>query len=314
MAIKDLLDEVDNNVKDVIDTKFEYNNATYVPNLQDAGLTYESGSEKKGKLINTCVLFVDIRDSVALTEKHHNQTMGRIYTAFTKAILKAARYHNGHVRNIIGDRVMIVFDPEDCFTNAVDCAISINYIASRIINKRFSGVNFKCGIGVDYGELRVTKVGVERNGAENHQNKGLVWVGYPANLASRLTDNANKTKEEIYFEVVTKSRILRQESDGKLRYVNREKLQELSPEELAEKIDSYDTDNLTLNDSTIIRFKKKSRTVKYPAILITEAVFNDYKKSKPHRKDVADNLWEEQKHKIKNVKSKVYGGNIIWVI
>ena len=29
------------------------------------------------------------------------------------------------------------------------------------------------------------KVGIERKGDENAENKGLVWVGKPANLASR---------------------------------------------------------------------------------------------------------------------------------
>ena len=128
--------------------------------------------------------------------------MGRIYTAFTKAVLKVAKYHSGHIRNVIGDRVMVVFPTKDCFTNAVDCAISINHIATYIINQQFFGVDFKCGIGIDYGELRVIKVGVQRQGSEISENKRLVWVGYPANIASRLTDVANKTINKEYFEVI----------------------------------------------------------------------------------------------------------------
>ena len=127
--------------------------------------------------------------------------MGKVYTAFTKAVLKVARHHNGHIRNIIGDRVMIVFPVKDCFTNAVDCAISINHISKYIINKQFKYVDFKCGIGIDYGDLRIIKVGIQRNGTENAENKGLVWAGYPANIASRLTDSANKVIKETYFEV-----------------------------------------------------------------------------------------------------------------
>ena len=189
---KELYEEIQGDVEDVVKTSFIHNSTKIVPNLADEGLTYERGQEKKGKVINTCVLYVDIRNSVTLTKKHNNTTMGRVYTAFTKAVLKTARYHNGHTRNIIGDRVMIVFPNENCFTNAVDCAISINHIVKNIINKKFPDVDFKCGIGVDYGELRVIKVGIQRRGEEHGENKGLVWVGYPANHASRLTDNANK--------------------------------------------------------------------------------------------------------------------------
>lgn len=48
-----------------------------------------------------------------------------------------------------------------------------------MINRIFSNVDFHCGIGIDYGEMRVIKVGIERKGDENAENKGLVWVGKP---------------------------------------------------------------------------------------------------------------------------------------
>ena len=67
---------------------------------------------------------------------------------------------------------------------------TINHIAQKIINNRFPTVDFKCGIGVDYGEMRVIKVGIPRRGNEGTENRSLVWSGYPANYASRLTDIA----------------------------------------------------------------------------------------------------------------------------
>ena len=121
------------------------NTSSKVPSLSDSDLTYESGDAKKGKCIETCVLFVDIRNSVELTRKHYTETMGRIYTAFTKGVLNAAREHNGYVRNIIGDRVMVVFPISNCIINAVNCAITINHI-SQMINRIFSNVDFHCGI------------------------------------------------------------------------------------------------------------------------------------------------------------------------
>lgn len=45
------------------------------------------------------------------------------------------------------------------------------------------------------------KVGIVTKGAENDDNKGLVWVGYPANFASRLTDCANKEFTDIKYQV-----------------------------------------------------------------------------------------------------------------
>lgn len=339
MAIKDIIVEIEKEVIDVTKTNFIHNETTFVPGIEDGQLTYESGKEKKGKVIKTCVLYVDIRNSVALTEKHHNQTMGRIYTAFTKAVLKIARHHGGHTRNIIGDRVMIVFPSNDCFTNAVDCAISINHIAKYVINKQFAGVDFKCGIGIDFGELRVIKVGIQRYGTENGENKGLVWVGYPANIASRLTDIANKTIEETYFEVTRNpinptysiasifglssihqlggglfsNRYVDEASKGPY-YLTTEETVEMTTEEFANNINSIKEGELYMMGGKFIRFTKKTRKIDYPSILMTDSVFKGYKAANADRNDIKENYWKEQQHKIKNVTGKVYGGDVNWKI
>ena len=49
---------------------------------------------------------------------------------------------------------MVVFSPDQCFTRAVFCAVTINHIA-KLINKKFDNFEFKCGIGIDYGKLNV---------------------------------------------------------------------------------------------------------------------------------------------------------------
>lgn len=330
MAIKDILEEIENDAIDVVSTNFIYNNTRLVPSANDVQLTYERNAEKKGKLIETCVLFVDIRNSVALTEKHHTQTMGRIYTAFTKAVLKVTRHHGGHTRNIIGDRVMIVFPNNNCFTNAVNCAISINHIAKYIINRQFKAVDFKCGIGIDYGELRVVKVGIQRNGNEAGENKGLVWVGYPANIASRLTDNANKTIEETYFEVTRNpinpraikpiigySPIFggRPSYDPKAPfYLSTVETVNQTPTEFAYSIAQYQDGNLFTSGGKLIRFEKKVRSYNYSPILMTNSVYIGYKAANPSKNDVVNNYWKEQNHKIKNVSEKVFGADLNWDI
>ncbi len=328
MGVKTILEEIENDIADVIKTNFSYNDTRVVPNALDSELTYESGTEKIGKKIETCVLYVDIRNSVALTEKHRTQTMGRIYTGFTKAVLKVARHHYGHTCNIIGDRVMIVFPSKDCYTNAVDCAISINHIAKYIINKQFTEVDFKCGIGIDYGELRVIKVGIQRHGTEKGENKGLVWVGYPANIASRLTDNANKIIEQPYFEVVRNPINRRAHRpmfglssifggmtnyDPKAPYyLSTVETVEMSIEEFANNINSIKDGELYMMGGNFIRFSKKTRTITYPEILMTNEVYSGFKNANQQRSSIQNKLWTEQQHQIKNVKSKIFGGNVIW--
>ena len=133
--IKELMEDVSEMVSDVNQMTFGFNDSTTVPNIQDSRLTFEYGKEKRGLHVKTCVLYVDVRNSVKLTHEHTIKKMGKVFTAFTKASIMAAYRHGGYVRNIIGDRVMIVFPEEKCFKNAVECAVSINHIALKILLK-----------------------------------------------------------------------------------------------------------------------------------------------------------------------------------
>lgn len=65
---KEFFDNINSVINDWKNTGFTFNPKTYVPGLDDINLTYGNGEEKKGIEINTCVLFVDIRDSVQLTK------------------------------------------------------------------------------------------------------------------------------------------------------------------------------------------------------------------------------------------------------
>ena len=70
MAIKDLITELNDLITDARGKDFTYSDTDEVPNVDTSGLTYESGNEKKGKKIKTCVLYVDIRESVKLIKSY----------------------------------------------------------------------------------------------------------------------------------------------------------------------------------------------------------------------------------------------------
>jgi class 3 adenylate cyclase len=331
MAVMKIIQEIDADIKDINGTEFSYTATQYVPNLDDSTLTFGNAEEKKAKLINTCVLFVDIRGSVALTKKHHTKTMGRLYSAFAKAVLKAAHHHSGSVRNIIGDRVMVVFPVSKCYKNAVNCAITINHLCTKIINSQFIGLDFRCGIGIDYGELKVIKVGTPKQGVEANENRGLVWTGYPANLASRLTDTANKVVEEDYYLVKRNpynhssffgfgSGLANPFGGSPLinlnlpTYSDRIETLEMTPEKFADSIKSYSSGNLEMSGGKFISFEKKIRKTNYPAILISKAVYDGYKKDNPNGSDVISKLWEKETYQVKDVKDVVYGSSLFWKI
>ncbi len=326
--VNELIKRIDEDVADILNTGFEYSATRTVPSSEKSGLTFERGEVKKGQTISTCVLFVDIRDSVTMSQQYGVKIMGKIYTAFTKAVIKAAHHHGGSVRNIIGDRVMIVFPIENCFKNAIDCAVSINHVSRNIMTKHFNNVNFKCGIGIDYGELKVIKVGLGKQGVERTENKGLVWVGNPANIASRLTDKANKTITEDYYLVkwhaynyfyITGMNSLSMypnstKPQNNSLYSNNETIKEMTPADFASRVCTDNNGKLYLTGGKLISFEKKTREIEFQPILITNEVYQGFRRDCPNRYSIKNNLWTEVKQHIKNVQSKVYSGDFFWKI
>lgn len=331
MATKAFLEEINSDVKDIINTKFEFTvtDALLVPSYEDPSLTFENGVTKKGKTIETCVLYVDIRNSVSLNNQHQKETMGKLYTAFVKAVLSIVDYHNGAVRNIIGDRVMAVFPPKNCFTNAVDCAVSINTVATKIINQHFKLNEFKCGIGIDFGSMLVLKNGIIKQGKDRTAYKNLVWIGKPANIASRLTDIANK---EI---VKTIYRVKRNPSNpnafrpkysggflsmpglleivpGQPLHLNTVETVDLTPEVFADTIRQLDNGNIFTVSGKMLSFEKKEINENHKAILMTEAVYKGFVAENPKRDSVLKNMWTEQKIEVKDFTGKVFGGHPYW--
>lgn len=317
MTRKEFFDKIFTVINDWKKTNFSFYPKTYVPGLDDPNLTYGIGGDKKGIEMNTCVLFADIRDSVQLTKDKQVRTMGKVYSVFTQCVLLAAQYEGGFVRNIIGDRVMVVFPPENCFKKAVNCAITINHIAS-MINKIFDNFEFRCGIGIDYGKLSVMKVGIQKKGAENDDNKGLVWVGYPANFASRLTDCANKSFTDIYYIV-----------DGEFYEHNYfespplgrpsgwyRKKQKYTAEQLASELRISMIDHIFGINSCrkVFTIKRTEEKYDYRSILLSDKVFKAYAKAAPEAKDIREAWWKKQTRKIKDIEFDVWGANITWTI
>lgn len=308
--VQDLLSQVSADVDDIIQKDFTFIHVTEVPQVDDPGLTYESGKDKKGEEIDTCVLFVDIRNSVALNNESKTKTMGRIYTAFTKSVISAADKCGGQVRNIIGDRVMVVFPEADCYQNAVECAITINHIAQKIIDKKLQGHDFSCGIGVDFGRMRCIKVGKIKRGASNPDYKSLVWIGRPANMASRLCDNANKDVQMfkvVYRKLLPKMGLVAPMSilGGNLEY--RQITKVMTAEELTELVS-------TIGWSSIITISKQGKPEKRKPILVSKEVYDGYRKTCPDANSIKNKWWEVDERHIRNVDFKVYGADLHWDI
>lgn len=317
MTKEAFFEDINSTIEDVIATDYVFNPEDYVPGVDDPNLTYGRGKAKKGVELNTCVLYVDVRDSVSLTESHWDTTMGKIYSAFTACVLKAARETGGFVRNIIGDRVMIVFPSDNCYTKAVDCAVYINQI-SNTINTKFPNLNFRCGIGIDAGRIRLIKIGIQVNNQEHYENKGLVWVGKPANMASRLTDTANKRiTEETYHVEGTKLSFKTTMFGIQSTFpetIEIPHVRDFSTEDYLKAITVSHNKPYISGFHSVNSIKKLNRYYQFPPILMSETVYRGFAKANPNRNSIKNGYWKLQSVAIRSIEFPVYGGNVVWDI
>lgn len=309
--MKDFLQDVKDEIAGIFnpDSIVSISKTLTVPNVEDSGFTLASGNEQKAKTIETCVLFIDIRNSTQLNLEHSSKELAQLYSAFIVSMLRAAEYFGGYVRNINGDRVMVVFNVENCFINAAKTAVLLNTIANNIIGRYFSAESFECGIGIDYGQMLVVKTGTIKRGKENQFYKSFVWLGKPANLASKLTDLANK---DSYFMRIVK-RVLKLE---KASYTNNYKesfksvieYQSMDFNEFASKITKSKIDEPIRYDSKNILFWLKTSATKHP-ILLTQEVYNGLRQQEPTSELLNSNLMEQSTVKVKGYSGTIYGLN-----
>lgn len=314
MSLEDLRESIEEEMKEILSPEFEIEvtETTTVPSLDDSGITYPNLNTgvQKCKLIETCVLYIDLRKSTDLNLSHRRETMSKLYSTFLRSVMKASGYYDGKVRNIVGDRVMILFDSDRCYENAYRTAILLNSIVTKLLNKQFTHNVIKAGIGIDYGKMLVTKAGVIKTGFENTNYKSLVWLGRPANIASKLTDLANKTvvKENKYPKETIREHLkyplTKNESwisytakeffDKRLKRVNGPNFKH---------IDRYYNFHY-VRQETIVNTQENT----FKPILMTENVYNGVKTEAKDLKSVKEEWFREEKNiEVPGYSGKVFG-------
>ena len=166
--------------------------------LEDNNKTYS---------IRAAILFVDIRKSTYLTETSQAKSMVKIYRSFMRMAVECVRKNGGVTRQFSGDRIMGVFldtinsDTGEIIAKAVDKAIetarclqtTVDYSLNKHLKNNVNGKTIECGIGIDFGKVLVTQVGMY--GLEHDESKeneiDCVWVGNTTNHASKYSDLAS---------------------------------------------------------------------------------------------------------------------------
>lgn len=284
---------------------------TTVPHSSDGAITFPNLDAKTQgvKVVKTTVLYVDMRRSTQLSLKHHPHTVAKLYSAFVRAITRCAKQFGGEVRGIIGDRVMILFDQKDCFTNAVYTSISIHSACKYVINAHFKHGEVTFGIGIDYGRMLATKTGVRRHGSAQQSYRSLVWLGRPANVASKLTDNANKPQET--FEVTWVRAAFNSTLLGSLRY------ERIAPHDFVKQFGPRNAGGVIPHNNPLFHsFTTETETVVLkkatPPILMSKRVYDGFKAACCTAPELAKGWIKLVPHNFPDVPDQVYGADIFY--
>lgn len=126
------------------------------------------------------VLFADIRNFTAWTERTGPEKMVEELNAYFFQMVACVREHQGIVDKFIGDGILAVFgldEPEAAADRAVRCALAMQDAVVRLGAER--GTAFSIGIGIDAGELTAGNFGAP-------DRLEFTFIGDVVNTASRL--------------------------------------------------------------------------------------------------------------------------------
>jgi class 3 adenylate cyclase len=311
MGVGEFADDVASEVRAILssDFKLSVTETKSVPHSSDAAITFPNLDEgtQGVKLLQTAVLYVDMRRSTELSIRHRKETVAKLYSAFVRAMTRCAAVFGGEVQGIIGDRVMVLFEPTNCFTSAVDTATLMHSVCSYVIDKHFRHGDVRFGFGIDYGSMLVTKTGIRKHGAAQQSYRSLVWLGRPANVASKLTDHANKPDETFNL---TQVRVAYLTGSG---FVYREE----APHEFVGQF-WYDPHSGLMRHvnpafhsfETVHRvFTIREAT---PPILMSKRVYDGFRAARPGAIELREGWLESVNVEIAGYTEPVYGMNVIY--
>lgn len=165
----------------------------------------DSLSFTNGYYVDVTVLFVDIRGSKELSEKHTRPVLAKIYRAYVSEIVAVLK-GNTTVSEIYieGDGVWAVFntttkiDVNSVFNTAAKVASLIDVLNVKLTKKGYSTI--EVGIGLDDGESLYIKAGYKGSGINE-----VVWIGRVVGTCAALGGYGNKLwsdREMMVSEVV----------------------------------------------------------------------------------------------------------------
>jgi len=193
MALKD---DLVKEVKATFSSQWQVQDTASVPAPEDLRLNANHAKN----LDTATILYTDLDGSTNMVDSHNWEFSAEVYKTYLRCAAEIIRSEGGVITAYDGDRIMAVFTGELKNTNAVRCALKINYAVCKIINpalkEQYPSTDFtlKHVVGIDTSQLRTARIGVRGD-------NDLVWIGRAANYAAKLTtlsENSTWITKSVY--------------------------------------------------------------------------------------------------------------------
>ena len=179
-----LKDNLAGEVKETFSKAWEAQKTDSVPAPEDLRLNANHAKD----LEKATVLYADLDGSTDMVDRYKWEFSAEIYKTFLRCASQIIRSEGGSITAYDGDRVMAIFTGSTKNTDAVRCAMKINFAVQEIIQPAINAqyrTDFKLAhvVGIDTSQLRTARIGIRGD-------NDLVWIGRAANYAAKLTNES----------------------------------------------------------------------------------------------------------------------------
>jgi adenylate cyclase len=171
------------------------------PGLADRVL--EEGSDFPGEEVEVSVLFLDIREFTAFSERAEPEKVVSLLTGFWELVVPELIKQHGHANKFIGDGLLGVFGAPERLDDHADRAALAACEIAKVVKERYEG-EVEVGIGVNSGAVVAGTVG-------GGGRVEFTVIGDAVNTAARVEKATRQTGDTVLITDATRERLTREE-------------------------------------------------------------------------------------------------------
>lgn len=157
------------------------------------------------KIPDVICVYVDIRNSSAMSASSHDKSTASVYELFTGTAVRLFHDFRASYIDVKGDGVFALFNRDEVF-RSLAAAVTFKTFASEsfvpLVKEKLGNLSVGFHMGIDQKTVLVKQVGL-KDDDDRDSRKNEVWAGKPINMAAKLASRSKDNELHIsdrYFE------------------------------------------------------------------------------------------------------------------